>query len=253
MTFQDFLDIKKKEIVQSTHRSILAIDTSTQLASVCLLFQGKPLFSEECFRQKSHSEWINDAVERAINSIPGGWDSIDVIAVTKGPGSFTGLRVATNLVKTMSYIKNKPVVAMSSLDILAHQSAEIKETNYILTVINAFKNMVFFSLYQRDESGKIQQVIEAKAVEIIELQTQLPIKSKFQVIGDGYLAYKSYLDSQVDPKWIRANEIKDYPLASKLAQMVDLNWTKVELVNWKYLIPTYLRASAAEENQLLKK
>lgn len=256
MTFHDFLETKRNSLLNSQNRTILAIDSSTQLASIALCMGGQIIFNEECFRQKSHSEWINNAVERTMAQLPGGWDALDLIAVTHGPGSFTGLRVATNLVKTLAYAKDKPIVSYSSLEILANQAACIEEHPYILPAINAFKNMVFMALYKRESNGSLTNLVEPRAVDIDKLsefvlsQIQPSTPTKVQVIGDGYASYKSYLDPEVHPHWLRTEAPLDHPLASTLVKLVNQNWLGLQLHHWRELVPTYIRASAAEENKI---
>ncbi len=139
-----FLEQKAQALERSSTRSFLAIDSSTQLASVAISYQGKIIFSEDCIRQKSHSEWMNGALERAVATLPEGWQSLELVSLAHGPGSFTGLRVATNVARSIAYVHNLPVVSMSSLEVLAHQvDLEDQESIFILPLINAFKNMVF--------------------------------------------------------------------------------------------------------------
>ncbi len=258
MTFQDFLETKRTKLLNSQNRTILAIDSSTQLASVALSVAGQLIYNEECLRQKSHSEWINSAVERAIATLPGGWDVLDLLAVTHGPGSFTGLRVATNLAKTLAYSKDKPIVSYSSLEVLAYQAELSEEPCYILPTINAFKNMVFVAFYKSHPDGSLKNLMEPMAIDIDKLSefvlSKLPAESstKVQVIGDGFASYKSYLDPSTHSHWLRMASPLDHPLASTLIKLVNSRWTKLELHHWREIVPTYIRASAAEENKFGK-
>jgi tRNA threonylcarbamoyladenosine biosynthesis protein TsaB len=255
MTFQDFLANKKTQLEQSAQRSVLAIDSSTQLASVALYANDQPLFSEECFRQKSHSEWINGAVERAIGSFAGGWNQLDLITVSHGPGSFTGVRVATNLAKTIAFAKEKPLMSFSSLEVLAHQAEATTETPYILPIINAFKNMVFCALYQREENGTIVELKEPQTVEVSQINDWISVAmtsattSKVQLLGDGFFSYENTFDPAKNQRWLRTTCPKDHPVAKTLASLALNNWTKKQILHWRELVPTYLRASAAEENK----
>lgn len=255
MTFHDFLANKKTQLEQSTQRSVLAIDSSTQLASVALHSQGQFVFSEECFRQKSHSEWINGAVERAISAFPGGWNQLDLVTVSHGPGSFTGVRVATNLAKTIAFAKDKPIMSFSSLEVLAHQAEVCEETPYVLPVINAFKNMVFCALFEKDKSGHLLMLEPPQTVDIVQMDDWISVAmtkaatNKVQLLGDGFFAYENYFSSEKNPRWLRTSCPKDHPVAKTLALLALQDWTKKQILHWRELVPTYLRASAAEENK----
>jgi tRNA threonylcarbamoyladenosine biosynthesis protein TsaB len=254
MILPEFLEIKSRLLAKSQSRTVLAIDSSTQLASVALNTHGKTVFFEECFRQKSHSEWINSSVERAMHLIDDDWQSLDLLAVTLGPGSFTGIRVATSLAKTIAYAKDIPLVGYDSLKLLSLQAEFLVETNLVLSVLNAFKNMVFLGLYRRNAQGFMEDLIEPRVVEIEKLLETVGgiISSEnsiyVQVVGDGFGAYSNYFQANSPECWIRSSQPKDYPTAKTLVELSVANWNSNKLMHWRELLPTYLRASAAEEN-----
>jgi tRNA threonylcarbamoyladenosine biosynthesis protein TsaB len=255
MTFQDFLDTKKTALQQSQDRCVLAIDSTTQVASVALYCKGQFTYTEECVRQKSHSEWINGAVERALTTLSNGWEGVDVVAVTQGPGSFTGLRVATNLAKTIAYTKQKPIVSYCSLDLLAQQALMIDETQFVLSAINAFKNMAFISLYKQETGCLPIRKVEPMAIEVANLVgfigglQEVSASTKVQVVGDAFQAYNSYFDPSKNSRLVRSLTPKDHPLATTLALRVVSQWDQLRLLHWRELVPLYIRASAAEENR----
>jgi len=283
MTSQDFLDIKnfisnKEKLLElSPTRTFLALDSSTQMASVALSLNGSIIYSEECIRQKSHSEWINGAIERAIVNLPGGWSCLELICLTHGPGSFTGLRVATNVAKTIAYSYNIPLVSISSLEVLAYQvelTEDIKlsmsesvfknshneDTTFensdvvILPLINAFKNMVFYGMYYKSKD-EFKTLMQPQVIGIEELNGFLKLNKKnikknaIVIVGDGVNFYQTSLNLISEPKLIRPNSPQDFPLASTLVKMINSNWTGIsfKLIHWSELMPLYLRASAAEE------
>lgn len=254
MILPDFSSVNLKVLSNSQNRCVLAIDSSTQLASVALQFQGQIIFYEECFRQKSHSEWLNGAVDRATLKLPKGWEDIELLAVTHGPGSFTGVRVATNFIKTVAFAKDKPIVSFSSLDILAQNVPKHPEAELLLCAINAFKNMSFVALYRQDSQG-LQETLLAPGVvemthlaEIIEVFRQRSSSTKVQVVGDSVIAYPSYFGDVNNSYFVRTEGSRDFPLASALMKKVNQNWGQWPLKHWRELVPTYFRASAAEEN-----
>lgn len=175
---KNFLQQKSQNLEQSSTRSFLALDSSTQLASVAVSVQGKIIFAEECLRQKSHSEWISGALERAIATLPLSWKSLELVSLVHGPGSFTGLRVATNVARTIAYVHSLPVVSMSSLEVLGHQvELEDQESILILPMINAFKNMVFYGLYYKARE-EFKTLVPPQAGEVDQLAEMLKRVSK---------------------------------------------------------------------------
>lgn len=262
MIFQESLDIKDiKEWLcncaeawkQSPSRTFLAIDSSTSLASVAVVSSGKTLYSEECFRQKSHSEWMNGAIERAILTLENGWHALELIAFIHGPGSFTGLRVSTNIAKTIAYSYGLPLVGMSSLEILAYQvKVQKNHTTLVLPVINAFKNRVFCALFLRSQDH-CEMLIPPHDIEVEKLESFLISNKKnllsdsIVVVGDGFTAYQDAMTSfsQLNLKRLEASQ--DFPTAASLAQIVQNHAKNNSFLHWKEVVPVYLRASAAEE------
>lgn len=173
LEIKNFLQQKSQTLEQSSTRSFLALDSSTQFASVAVSLRGKIIFAEECVRQKSHSEWVNGALERAIATLPDGWKSLELVSLVHGPGSFTGLRVATNVARTIAYVHCLPVVSMSSLEVLAHQVVlEDQEPVLVFPMINAFKNMVFCGLYYKS-NNEFKVLVPPQTLEMDQLSEVL--------------------------------------------------------------------------------
>lgn len=276
MTSQDSSDIKlslekthllepKQKVLLSTNQRpcVLALDSSTQRASIALSIKGELVFSEDCFRQKSHSEWINGVIERAMTSIEGDWTQLDLIALIHGPGSFTGLRVATNVAKALSFIQKTPLVTFNSLEVLATQALESLRSDpeqIILPVINAFKNKVFCALYKAQGDGldtlSEPQVVDVEFLETWVNQQRQSLRATFSegqtaprvlVVGDGFHAYQEFFSAKLNHFYFRLEDSLDYPIASTLVQLINKKGTDLNPISWRELNPVYLRASAAEE------
>lgn len=252
--------------------AILSVDSSTQVASMALSLSGQIIFYEECVRQKSHSEWINGALERAILSWKdGNINKIDLFAVTHGPGSFTGLRVACNFVKSLAYALNKPILSFSTLEILAYQGCEAysknTETNiyenslienesskFILPMINAFKNKLYMSLFRLNR-GSLERILPDQSIEIDQLEDFLRANNLvqsnifIQIIGDGYDVFQHIIKNNTEPWYKRSSNICDYPLASTVSKIINNDWSQLSVLNWRELGPTYIRPSSAEEQR----
>ena len=100
---------------------ILAVDTSTNVCSVCIL-DGEEVVAEYwTIGGRTHSERLMPAIEMLFSHLDYGIDALQGIAVIHGPGSFTGLRIALSVVKGLSFALNLPIVAASALEIAALQ------------------------------------------------------------------------------------------------------------------------------------
>ena len=106
--------------------ALLALDTSTEWASVAV-FDGTAVLAEETWQaQRRHAEELFPTIERILSRIGGQFSSIDKIAVATGPGSFTGLRVAIAAAQGLARGSRAALVGVSTLDVLAYPHASSK-------------------------------------------------------------------------------------------------------------------------------
>lgn len=103
--------------------TILALDTSTKACSVALLFQGK-LFSRHQMTPQSHANLLLELIEALLAEASIDEDEIDCLVYGKGPGAFTGIRIASGAVQGLALGWNKPVIAVSSLESMAKELTE---------------------------------------------------------------------------------------------------------------------------------
>lgn len=227
---------------------VLACETSTLLGSVAVLENQKVLFYEESMRQGSHSDALNVFIEKTLLKSGKKLSDIDLFATGIGPGSFTGIRIGLNTIKTFAYCFNKPVVGISSLYNLAAQAAvsfshhEFENTS-IISMINAYKNMVYVATYKLEKGG----VVEVKKPEVVRVQNLGNyITKKSVVCGDGFSAYEKYLPENAKQNIVRISDLSDEPNAKNTGLLALQNSNLKQ--PWNHLVPLYLRASEAEEN-----
>lgn len=230
---------------------ILACETSTLLGSVAVLENDRVLSCEESMRENSHSEVLNLFIEKALEKAGKKLSDVDLFVTGIGPGSFTGIRICLNTIKTLAYCFNKPVIGINSLQSLAAQAvAEEAQkhtsefSNYpIISMINAYKNMVYVASYKYQNEA----LIELKKPEVVRVQNLAEyISEKSIICGDGYMTYEKYFPESVKQNIIRFSEISDEPHAKTLGALASqMSQLKQD---WNSLVPLYLRASEAEEN-----
>lgn len=233
---------------------ILAVEASTRVASVALARDEKILQEFKSDNPKAHSEVLNQAIQDLLEKENLKLDQIDVFAVSTGPGSFTGVRVALNIIRTFSYVFKKPIFAIDSLEILKNHEKN-KSKKDMFCMINAYKNMVYSSVYLEG-----QLVLGPEAIQVVEIERLIKEfladftdkKLKLNCIGDGYESYKAIFE-KIESLIENSDEDIHYPMATTLARMAFLasiaDEKKHSTLDWKSAIPLYLRASAAEENR----
>ena len=193
-------------------------------------------------RQGSHSDTLHPQIMECLNQTGLKISDVDLFASGIGPGSFTGIRVSLNAIKTYGYINQKFCLALDTLSNLALQ-AHHKNPGLgpILTIVNAFKNMVYFAEFESSKDA-LKTIKVAQAIHVRDFINQLPHQAL--CLGDGFPAYENYLVTHAQKKLVRSTDFSDFPLASSFA----LDSMFVKKVTWQDLFPIYLRASEAEEN-----
>lgn len=146
---------------------ILNIDTATEHASVCLALDGKSIVIESNPSQKDHAAFIQPAISKMIQASSYKLQEVDAIAVSNGPGSYTGLRVGLSTAKGLCYALDKPLLLINTLEIIA--TSAIQNKNQLSTVnlqlptlfcpmIDARRMEVFTAVYN-DQLKEIQSPI----------------------------------------------------------------------------------------------
>lgn len=227
---------------------ILSCETSTLLGSVALIENGQVLALEESMRQGSHSDVLNTFVENVLKKSGKQLSDVDLFVTGVGPGSFTGIRISVNTVKTFAYCHQKPVCSGNSLASLAYATSFLKlpvelENLPIISMINAYKNMCYVATHRFENS----RFIEVKNPEVVRVQNlDQYVEQKSLVCGDGFSTYQKFFPQSLIEKLQRSELVSDEPHAKTLAFMA----AKKDLApkSWNELLPLYLRASEAEEN-----
>lgn len=227
---------------------LLTTESSTLLGSVALFKDQKVIAYHESLRQGSHSDVLNLFIEKVLTESGVKLSDVDLFAAGIGPGSFTGIRISVNTIKTLAYCHNKNVVGVNSLENLAwlnfNLNPDLQQTeNQLIAMINAYKNMVYIASF-KFEANKLICIKEPEVVRVQNLAQY--IQKKSIVVGDGYLTYQRYFSNEINKLVIRLDSLQDEPNAKSLGEIVLQNPNRQG--HWSELLPLYLRASEAEEN-----
>jgi tRNA threonylcarbamoyladenosine biosynthesis protein TsaB len=197
-------------------------------------------------RAGSHTDTINGMIADCLYEAGLHLKDIEVFCSGLGPGSFTGIRISLNTVKTFAYIHQKPAGGLDSLFMMADQAKQKFE--FITPMINAFKNMVYIAEYQSASN----QLIVVKPPQVVRVQDlKYFLNPASLVLGDGYTTYEAYFKANIPFELRRSIECTDFPHADTMCHFFgqksqsDLSDEKY---HWSNLTPIYLRASEAEEN-----
>ena len=130
---------------------ILNIDTATERAGISLSKDGQSLALLQNEQQKEHASWLHPAVERIMRETGFRLRDLQAVAVTAGPGSYTGLRVGMAAAKGFCYALNIPMLTENTLKVMAFAAREQGVTDGLLCpMIDARRMEVFTAVYQND-------------------------------------------------------------------------------------------------------
>lgn len=210
---------------------ILNIETATKNCSVSLSKDGKTLSCKEIAEQNfSHAEKLHVFIEEILTENNYSYKDLNAVAVSQGPGSYTGLRIGVSSVKGLCYALNIPMIAVDTLAILA-RNISIKD-GVILPMIDARRMEVYSALFNVDYK-KIREV----EAEIIDANSYADIKGTIHLVGDGISKFKGIL---TDDKFI-FHENKIYPSATEMSLLSFEKYKKSDFVDVAYFEPYYLK------------
>lgn len=220
----------------------LACETSTARGSLALFERQTLLQSVAWERDNSHSEFITLSFQKILVDTNISLQNIDLLAVGIGPGSFTGIRVGINFMRTLGFALKKPIINLNSLHLLALQP-RLKSGLPVRVLQYAFRNYAYSSEYEITD--KITEVSAPKAMTPDEISTS--INKKTLVIGTGYEKLEGQLSQLARGHIVRMDGLTDHPHATNFLPLFVLDQYKSYLTDWIHTFPLYVRASEAEE------
>jgi len=222
---------------------VLGIETSTPQTSVALGTERGTIASTLLSAGHSHHEVVVPAVDHITR-----WSNTDLsqlggIAVGIGPGLFTGLRVGVQTAKTMAQVLSVPIVALTSLDVLAFAVRYTRRD--IGAVVDARRGEVFFALY-RPAPGGVTRTTDYMVGTPAKLAAELEASAhEVLLVGDGAMRYRRELES-VGSFVEFASPALGYPHASALVELSIPRFHREEFDRVADVLPLYLRKSDAE-------
>lgn len=167
---------------------ILCIETSTKICSVAIVQEGKVLaLKESCDESYSHAENLTVFIEKACKQSNILLKEIDAVAVGKGPGSFTGLRIGVSTAKGVCYALNKPLIGIHSLEAMAvgaikNISHNCFTPSLFCTMIDARRMEVYCAVYNEQMNE-----IKKPSAEVIHKNSFSELLKDYKIffIGDG--------------------------------------------------------------------
>lgn len=210
---------------------ILNIETATKNCSVALSKDGKTLAIREIAEQNfSHAEKLHIFIEELLLETNVTFKEVKAIAVSQGPGSYTGLRIGVSAAKGLCYALSIPLIAVDTLEILARKINISNGT--ILPMIDARRLEVYSAFYDSNYA----KIRETKA-EIIDENSFQEETEILHLIGDGAMKFKEIL---TDEKFKYYPEIQ-FPSAAEMSLISFQKFQNNQFEDVAYFEPFYLK------------
>lgn len=220
---------------------ILSVDSSAVTASAALTDGGNIIKSEFMNAGLTHSETLLPMIKRVMDGYS--FESLDAIAVTAGPGSFTGVRIGVATVKGLAFYNKIPCVSVSTLEAIAHNF--IGERCIVCSLMDARRMQFYNAIFQVD-GNEATRLCADRAISIDDLREELKSYDRVIFAGDGArLCFENIGLDNVE----LADEDKIYQNAVGVSKVA----LKKEKISAGSLMPVYLRLSQAERELKLKK
>ena len=129
---------------------ILSIDTSTMISSCSVMVDGIIVGDYNVNQELTHSETLVPMIKELLKNLNISLSEIDLYAVGKGPGSFTGLRIGMTIAKTFAQINNKNIVGISTLEAMANQ---LMTDKLIVPILDARGGRVYYGIYKTNNNN----------------------------------------------------------------------------------------------------
>lgn len=210
---------------------ILNIETATKNCSVSLAKEGKTILCKEIAEEGySHAEQLHVFIEDLVQEAGIHFKDIQAIAVSQGPGSYTGLRIGVSAAKGLCYALNVPLIAVDTLQVLASQVKV--EDGLIIPMIDARRMEVYSAIFD----VKFEKIRETQA-EVITENSFETISETVYFVGDCADKCKSVITKS---NFIFLEEIK-YPSATAMSILSFSKFQNKDFEDLAYFEPYYLK------------
>lgn len=210
---------------------LLNIETATKNCSVSLAKDGITLAIREIATLHfSHAEKLHVFIEELLQETQLKLQEVSAIAVSQGPGSYTGLRIGVSASKGLCYALSVPLIAVDTLELLARKITV--ESGLIVPMIDARRMEVFSSFFDKNYT----KIRETQA-DIIDESSYQEVQETMHLVGDGAMKFKDVL---TDPKFQYYPEL-EFPSAKEMALVSFQKFQDKQFEDVAYFEPFYLK------------
>jgi tRNA threonylcarbamoyladenosine biosynthesis protein TsaB len=222
---------------------ILGVDTSSSCGSLGII-DGDQVVAECTFhREETHSTRLIPSIQALLRDAKLSLKEIDGLAVSLGPGSFTGLRVGISTIKGLALADEKPVVGIPTLDVLAYNFLFTPYT--ICPLLDARRDEVYTALYRKGREGGLERLTSYRSMSPIVMLEEIPFMETI-FAGNGVTLYGPIIKEKFGTKALIAPPYLNFIRGLTVAQLGLQRILGGERAEVTSLMPIYVRPSDAE-------
>ena len=219
----------------------LAVDTSSKICAVAILEDNNKIDEISLDNGKTHSENLMPILKEVLERNNLKLSDFNLISVSVGPGSFTGIRIGIASIKPLAEVYNLPVASVTSLESLARNVENVDSDTTIISLIDARNNQVYAGVFDNDYNLKEEEI--AEDIEVVLKKAEKFIKIVF--VGDGAVLHKDLISERLVNNEIKFTDNNEQS-AVNTGKIGYKKYLNKDLKNADTILPIYLRKSQAE-------
>jgi len=218
-------------------RRILAIETATKVCSVAVAEENAVLGETSLFTPQVHAERLVIIINNLLEHLKLSYKDLDAIAVSIGPGSFTGLRIGLSAAKGIALAQNKKLISVPTLEAIARGFLTYDDSKkFIVPILHARANEFYYSPFKL-ENAELKMTAEFKIAEADEIAEEFSSEGVF--VGEGVVEFSKY--DAVKRKF-RGSMMKNVPASAREIAMVALEkFEREKFLDVRTSVPMYIK------------
>ncbi|SCC73074.1 tRNA (adenosine(37)-N6)-threonylcarbamoyltransferase complex dimerization subunit type 1 TsaB [Acinetobacter albensis] len=209
---------------------LLALETANEQCSVSIVDETQELFFQLDARAKAQTQTILPMIDQAFKQLGLSASELTAIAFSRGPGSFSGVRINAAVTQALAWANDLPVVPVSSLQALAQAAYRVLGLKSVTAVLDARMQEVYIASFELDQHGIMQAVDEEQLLNYSNASQVV----QFEIVGSG--------SALIQPEQIQYKDLS--ATAQDIATIARLNVQQQKWVSAEQALPVYLRDNA---------
>lgn len=227
---------------------IIAIDSSGLVASVAVVSEDAVIAEYTVNFKKTHSQTLLPMLAEVSELINLDMQEVDAIAVTAGPGSFTGLRIGSATAKGLAFGIDKPIIAVPTVDAISNNLWGVKDL--IVPIMDARREQVYTGFYEFNDKNEHTVVKEQFVDSITNVIEEINALGRSVVfLGDAVPVYEAVIRENIKVSYDFAPIHANRQRAAALGELAIKYYKEGKVTNCDDYAPTYLRLSQAERER----